>query len=196
MLIFDLESNGLLEQLDRIHCLAIYDKVSDTIHLFDPDNKPIEQGIQMLQDADEICGHNILLFDIPAIKKVYPWFQPKGDVRDTLVQTRFVYSDIKLGDYARFRQGKLPGGLIGSHALKAWGYRLGEYKGDFAETTDWEIWTPEMSSYCVQDVKVTWKLVEHLDYRGVKKFLSKFLSFIPIVTARSTLEQPISISLG
>ena len=36
--------------------------------------------------------------------------------------------------------------------------RLGEYKGNFAKTTDWKEWSQEMQDYCVQDVNVTTKL--------------------------------------
>jgi len=51
--------------------------------------------------------------------------------------------------------------LKGRHSLAAWGYRLGEYKGEFGETTDWAEWSQEMEDYCQQDVKVTMKLCEH-----------------------------------
>jgi DNA polymerase I-like protein with 3'-5' exonuclease and polymerase domains len=71
-----------------------------------------------------------------------------------------VFSDIKEGDYGRHKKGQLPGQLIGSHSLEAWGYRLGVYKGDFAKTTDWRHWSPEMSAYCKQDVEVTRRLYE------------------------------------
>jgi DNA polymerase I-like protein with 3'-5' exonuclease and polymerase domains len=46
--------------------------------------------------------------------------------------------------------------------LKAWGYRIGEYKGDFGTTTDWSTWSQEMQDYCEQDVRVTAKLFYYL----------------------------------
>ena len=57
--------------------------------------------------------------------------------------------------------GNMPTKLYGSHSLKAYGYRLGVYKGDFGETSDWKEWSQEMQDYCVQDVKVTEKLCDH-----------------------------------
>ena len=51
--------------------------------------------------------------------------------------------------------------IIWTHSLEAYGYRLGEYKGDFAKTTDWKEWSQEMQDYCVQDVNVTTKLWRH-----------------------------------
>lgn len=163
MLIFDLETDGLLDHLTKIHCLAIYDTKTDTAYLFDPQSRPISEGIQMLLDADGICGHNIIGFDIPAIQKLYP-FEFRGEVVDTLVISRVTYPDIRQGDYGRYHKGILPPKLIGSYSLKAWGYRMEVFKGDFGETTDWQQWTPDMSKYCLQDVHVTWNL-----YRRMKK---------------------------
>ena len=52
--------------------------------------------------------------------------------------------------------------LVGSHSLKAWGVRLGNDKGDF-DGGDWQTWSPEMQTYCVQDVEVSYDLYKHLD---------------------------------
>jgi DNA polymerase-1 len=46
--------------------------------------------------------------------------------------------------------------LVGSHSLKAWGYRLGVLKGNYGDRQDaWERWTPEMQRYCENDTLVT-----------------------------------------
>ena len=117
----------------------------------------------MLEEADVICGHNIIGYDNKCIKKLYPWWKPKGQIIDTLVISRVAFPDIKSSDFGRFRRGELPGGLIGSYSLEAWGYRMGEFKGDYGKQDNaWEVWTPEMTEYCVQDVHVTWKLYERL----------------------------------
>jgi hypothetical protein len=55
----------------------------------------------------------------------------------------------------------MPLQMYGRHSLEAYGYRLGEYKGNFAKTTDWSDWSQEMEDYCEQDVKVTTKLCDH-----------------------------------
>jgi len=159
-----LESNGLLHELDRIHVICIQDADSDQVERYDPspDTPPVEEGVRRLQEADAICGQNIIDFDIPAIQKVFPEFQPPKKVIDTLVMSRVIYPDIKQSDFGRWKKGVLPGKLIGSHGLEAWGYRLRVFKGDFGKTTDWATWTPEMSDYCEQDVRVTKKLHETL----------------------------------
>ena len=56
---------------------------------------------------------------------------------------------------------RMPLQLYGRHSLESYGYRLGEYKGDFGKTSDWKEWSQEMQDYCVQDVNVTTKLLEH-----------------------------------
>ncbi|CUU71263.1 DNA polymerase I [Campylobacter hyointestinalis subsp. hyointestinalis] len=155
MLIFDIETNGLLDELTKIHTITIYDSISDEFKSYDKDE--CSRAIELLNNAD-ICGHNIIAFDIPAIKKIYPSFSPRS-VTDTLVQLRLAYADIKERDVS---QKNIPTKLYGSHSLKAWGYRLGVLKGDFAETTNWAEWSKEMSEYCKQDVVVTKAIFEHL----------------------------------
>jgi len=53
MLVFDLESDGLLDDVTRIHCLVIYDtEVDETIVYNDQgDCEPISRGVQRLEDA-------------------------------------------------------------------------------------------------------------------------------------------------
>jgi DNA polymerase I-like protein with 3'-5' exonuclease and polymerase domains len=105
-------------------------------------------------NADLIIGHNVIRFDIPLIKKLYPWFEIQEDrVRDTLVCTRLLWPDIAERDLAK---GRALGKLTGSHSLEAWGKRLGNYKGDFKGP--WDTWTPVMQEYCEQDVAVTYDL--------------------------------------
>ena len=171
-LVFDIETNGLLNATDRLHSLVIQD--IDTKQLYSctdnsPDYLPIAVGLKLLATADVITGHNIICFDIPALKKLYPDWQPKGTIRDTLTISRLIYPDMIDRDYARSRNGNsysLPPSLFGRHSLKAWGFRLCEQKDTYGETTDWQQWTPEMQSYCEQDVAVTLLLWKHLENKN------------------------------
>jgi hypothetical protein len=161
-LIFDLETNGLLYDLSCIHCLVIHDLEADQTLVYNDEGnqEPIVRGITRLEEADCIVGHNIIGYDIPAIKKLYPWFKEPGVVMDTLLLSRLYHTDLLAIDKKRNLQ-HMPVKLYGRHSLEAYGYRLGEYKGEFGKTTDWKDWSEDMQEYCVQDVTVTRKLCEH-----------------------------------
>ncbi len=120
-----------------------------------------------LEVANEIVGHNIISFDIPAIQKIYPWFQPKGKVTDTLVCSRLIWTDLMARDIkSKTKKTLLEHKLVGRHSLKAWGYRLGVLKGSFGETTDWSEYTEEMGEYCKQDVEVTVALLDLINNKN------------------------------
>ena len=38
----------------------------------------------------------------------------------------------------------MPLQLYGRHSLESYGYRLGEYKGNFGKEADWSTWSQEM----------------------------------------------------
>lgn len=120
-----------------------------------PGYRPLIEGLKLLASADLVVGHNVIDFDLPAIKKVYPTFRLKPGcvIRDTLVLSRLFWPHIKDRDFKLAHLGTLPKKLIGRHSLEAWGYRLGNYKGEFKGP--WEFWTPEMHEYMEQDVHVT-----------------------------------------
>ena len=127
--VFDLESNGLLDKMDRIHCLVLRNPDTDEVRAFRPNN--VEEGVRLLTEAEEIIGHNILDFDIPAIQLVYPDFVPSGKVTDTLVLSRLIKHELFNEDAERgFSQADFPKRLWGSHSLKAWGLRLSDFKDD------------------------------------------------------------------
>lgn len=169
-IVFDIETDGLLDTTKRFWCGWLYDSYTDLYtgytdldEFFDALNKYGTSGYS-------IVGHNICKFDIPALKKL------KGerfafDVRDvcidTLVLARLIYSNIKDTDVGLMRSGRLPKALYGSHSLKAYGYRMGELKGTYGEHEGaWDKFTPEMYEYNKQDVVVTLKLFQKLMAKG------------------------------
>lgn len=182
--LWDCETNGFLANMDKITCLVLRDEETrETLRFrnreagtyltklgatrdecewgdFDAENN-IEEGVDLLQKADRIVGHNIFGFDIHAVRKIYPWFAPKGDVKDTLVLSRVIIPDTKDGDYRLNAKGKLPGYLIGKHSLDAWGFRLGQHKGDYKRMMEqlgfnpFEHWNLPCEDYCENDVDVT-----------------------------------------
>ena len=162
MLVFDLETDGLYDDVTRIHCLVIYDSETDETLVFNDEGseEPISRGVQLLETADVICGHNVISYDIPVLQKVYPWFEPTALVVDTLLLSRLYHNNI-LDTDKKHKWDQMPPQLYGRHSLESYGYRLGEYKGSFGKDTDWQEWSQEMQDYCIQDVKVTTKLCDH-----------------------------------
>lgn len=173
MLMFDIETNGLLKEVNVLHCMCVYDTENQKMYRFDPTN--VEDGVKMLQEEIDkggmLCGHNIIDYDIPALEKLYPKlfhipYEKQGQVVDTLVLARLIYSNIDTIDLGLMKSGKLPKTLYKSHKLMAWGYRLGVLKGTYGEQEDaWAVYNPEMLDYNEQDVWVTKALYEKLTAR-------------------------------
>ena len=181
-IVFDLETNGLLHDATRIHCVALHWCEDDRTETFNDEkyaespkdlpmgaNYSITTALSYLETADYLIGHNIIGFDIPVIKSIYPWFSPSGILVDTLLLSRLYHPNLldidqpkdKYTGERTTRWENMPVQLHGRHSLEAYGYRLGEYKGNFGKTTDWKEWSQEMQDYCKQDVIVTTKLCEH-----------------------------------
>lgn len=161
-LLFDIETNGLPRKgLSVIHCLVLQDIDTGQVLRYNDTgaSETITTGLNVLQEADVLVGHNIVGFDIPVIQDIYPFFEPKAKLFDTLILSRMFFPDILQRDYRKKPIG-MPGKLYGRHSLEAWGYRLGKYKGEFSKTTDWASWSQEMEDYCAQDVAVGISLFE------------------------------------
>jgi DNA polymerase I len=155
-ILFDIETNGLLHQLTKVHCIALID--TDTGEEWSYGPEEVEKGLEDLYNADTIIGHNILAFDLPALRKVFNWAPRPGTNRvDTLVLARTLQPNIKSEDFKRQDFDKK---MIGSHSLKAWGVRLGEPKDDYQG--GWVSWSPEMHAYMEQDVRTNIRLLRHL----------------------------------
>lgn len=173
-LLFDLETDGLLPELTKIHSLCLMDvDTGETWSCTDnwiegdfvaddwevrTDRLSIDAGLKLLSEAALIAGHNVINFDIPAIRKVKPDFTFAGTVRDTMLMAQVIWPGDKLKDedMRRWKAGKFPGQFIGRYSLEAFGHRLGDYKGDYKG--GWDAWSYDMQSYCEQDIAVTAKL--------------------------------------
>ena len=88
----DIETNGLLHELDRVHSLVLRDL--DTNEVISCSNEgnylPVQFGLSLLEQADLIVGHNFINFDMRGIAKVYPTFKIKEnfDIHDTIIISR------------------------------------------------------------------------------------------------------------
>jgi len=163
MLIFDLETNGLLDTVTTTHCAVTYDTETDEYNLYRPQDIPKLLGD--LKKAKAISGHNIIGFDLPVIKKLYGvdlW--EHCEIVDTLLLSQLAYYNLQHLDEPT----KLPPRMKGLHGLKAWGYRLGTNKGTYGEQEDaWDSFSEEMLEYCKQDVHLNAVLYKRLVAKSV-----------------------------
>lgn len=164
---YDTETNGLIPELTKLHCLVLHDLDTSVREGFadQPGHTPIELGLKKLEQAQMRLAHNAIGFDEKAIRKVYPWFNPVGFCVDTLVMCRVLWPDRKRDDFKLVKQGKLPGHLTGRHSLESYGHRVGKHKGDYTAwckergLDPWAEWRPEMQEYCDGDVDVLVELI-------------------------------------
>jgi len=163
-LFFDIETNAINDwstysDLHTVHCLSIYDPMIPKMLTFHGES--IERGLLELQKADRIVGHNVIDFDIPALKKLYGFSPPLIKVLDTLVVSRCVFPDLRNDDFGRDGFDKA---LVGSHSLKAWGHRMGSTtKLTYGEEDGaFNSYNEEMRKYCERDVIVTQLLHDFL----------------------------------
>jgi DNA polymerase I len=155
--VFDLETDGLYDEVTTIHCLVLHDLNRDQTFTYGPDS--IAAGLEHLATADVLIGQNILFYDIPVIRKLYPFYTfAAARIIDTLITTRLIWPKEKLYDMDTEQYTQVPPKLRGSASLKAWGYRLSDYKISFK---DFKEYSEEMLAYCIQDVNVTTQLFRH-----------------------------------
>jgi len=155
--LFDIETNGLYEQVNRIHCVVARDIDTDEEYVFGPDK--IKDALDLLSSADLLSGHNIARFDIPVIEKLFPNVRLTSLLLDTLAISRMMF-------ISRLREWDKETGiekrLVGSHSLESWGVRLGSHKGEYHKTANWSRFTDDMLQYCRQDVVVNIELLDFL----------------------------------
>ena len=160
--VWDIETDGLYYETKVLHCISI--KVDDeptkvyTSRAIQGSDGSLDKGLEILQQADVLVGHNIINFDIPTIEKLtgVNLYDNDPDIYDTMLMSKLTYPNLILIDSNRKT---IPPKLKGSHSLKAWGYRLGNYK-DAHE--DWSKLSSEMVEYCRQDTEVTSSLYRRL----------------------------------
>ena len=161
-IILDIETDGLLDSVTKVHCIVmkvetkLYDTHAYYVQVATTESEK-KEAIEKLR-VNHIIGHNVLGFDLEVLNRLYGLEVPVNQVTDTLILSRLIYPDIRQEDAVIKR---LEPRLWGSHSLKAWGYRLEHYKGEFGtEEEDFKELSQEMIDYCTNDVELTnilWK---------------------------------------
>lgn len=140
--VFDLEANGLTP--DTIHCMVFSSLDNKEVVQFRPHQ--MAAAVEYLNSCDVIVGHNILSYDLPAIKKVLG-YDFKGKKVDTLLMSRLQNPHRQPPITARGDKKA----MLSPHGLGAWGYRVGRGK---PEHDDWETFSEDMLHRCTEDVAI------------------------------------------
>lgn len=147
-LVFDIEANGLSEvvidkgpqpEVSKVWCLVIKNLHTKQVHTFR--QHEIEKGVELLRQANAIIGHNIIMYDVPVLERLYGPINVKKV--DTLIISRLMYPDLRNHP-------------LGGNGLKNWGQHLNCHKTDYS--LGFTEWTEEMLDYCIQDVEVSAKV--------------------------------------
>ena len=200
-LIFDLETNGLLADVDRIHSLVIKNvNTQQIISCADQDGyTSIDEGIELLMNADALIGHNIIKYDLPVLRKLYSHFDTSENciILDTLVMSRLWAPELDSLDYSRWLH--IEPKYKGRHSLAAWGERLGVKKIKFKEEAQkdvevadvWDKWSKSMQVYCEQDVAVSEALYKYfLAQKMDKRSLTLEHEFAIVMSYQETFGFP------
>ena len=131
----DIETDGLLDELTKLHVLSVgyFDSKAKKWKI--KSTKEKEDVIRLFSDPENtIVGHNFISFDIPAIELLYPDFEIQASIIDTLPLSYYLYSE---------RDG---------HGLEKWGEHFGVPK---PEIEDWVgLSYEEYRHRCEEDVKI------------------------------------------
>jgi len=127
LIYLDLEADGL--DPTTIWCVVTRENGVSTVHTT-PDTL-----CEALRGSVSVCGHNLIGYDLPVLKRLWGLSIASERVVDTLVLSRL------------FDPSK-----SGGHSLRNWGNELGFPKGDHS---DFSCLSQEMIDYCIQDVAVT-----------------------------------------
>lgn len=116
-LVFDIETNDLLPDVNTLHVCCTYDlDTKEDWYSTDP-----QEIISHLSKATHLIGHNIIDYDLPVLE-LLTGFKPNENTRitDTLILSR-----LDNPDRCRPLQMSKDGVKAGAHSLAAWGYGVG-----------------------------------------------------------------------
>ena len=137
--VFDIETDGLLNEMTKIHVLSYSDDGKTIHHTHDYDEMR-----EFFATRKTIAGHNIIRFDAPAVEKILG-IKIKSRMIDTLALSWYI-------NHTRMK-----------HGLEGYGEEYGVPK---PVIKDWNTLTPqEYAHRCDEDVRINVRLLRDLDIK-------------------------------
>lgn len=133
--IFDIETNGLYDNVTKIHCMSVMQSKDGVTTSFSLTN--IEEMKLFLKSQETLVGHNIIRYDIPVLEKLLG-IKITSRIIDTLGLSWYLFPNRK------------------EHGLEAWGEEFGVPK---PVIENWDNLPVEEYIYrCEEDVKINTRL--------------------------------------
>ena len=137
--VFDIETDGLLNEMTKIHVLSYSDDGKTIHHTHDYDEMR-----EFFATRKTIAGHNIVRFDAPAVEKILG-IKIEARMIDTLALSWYI-------NHTRMK-----------HGLEGYGEEYGVPK---PVIKDWNTLTPqEYAHRCDEDVRINVRLLRDLDIK-------------------------------
>lgn len=142
--VFDIETDGLLNEMTKIHVLSYSDDGKTIHHTHDYDEMR-----EFFATRKTIAGHNIVRFDAPAVEKILG-IKIEARMIDTLALSWYI-------NHTRMK-----------HGLEGYGEEYGVPK---PVIKDWNTLTPqEYAHRCDEDVRINVRLLRDLDLKMNKLY--------------------------
>jgi DNA polymerase I len=138
-LVFDLETDGLLDTVTTIFCCGIYNIDTNESKVLTNEKEILD----VLNKATVLIGHNIFGYDLIVLKKLFNFDYQNKTCIDTKLMAQLIYPDRHKG----YSLNALSIDLLGDSKL---------------ESPMFDKLTDEMIIYCKQDTELTYKLFDFM----------------------------------
>lgn len=164
---YDIEADGLLDTITKIHCIVAKEMITGRVVRFYNDIHEIERGtddyplryaIPAFEKATTLIGHNIIGYDNDVLERFLGINTKNKNIIDTLVWSQTLNPDRQLPKGCpaiAFNPETGRNDKIGPHSVAAWGYRVARAKPSHY---DWSKFSPEMLHRCTEDVMIQEKI--------------------------------------
>jgi len=143
IVVIDIEANGLLNTITKLHCAVAMTLDGKEVWKFKP--YEMNEFVAFLKTVDVWIGHNIIQYDVPAIKQVLG-YEFEGKKVDTLLMSRLQNPHRTAPFHAKNKKEAMK-----VHGLYAWGVRVGI---DKPEIEYWDEYNEEILFRCEEDVRI------------------------------------------
>ncbi len=150
VLVFDIETDGLLDTVSTLFCIVCMEYPSKEVKVFKGD-ECYNDFLNYIDKDTILVGHNVLSYDLPVLSKLLGYKHSVTKVLDTLLLSQ-LHNPIR----------------DSGHSLASWGVRM---KVPKLPQPSFSVLSEEMVEYCIRDVELNYLVFEYL-LEKMKKFSS------------------------